>query len=319
MTAYALIGAILGLRDTFTHDIVIRMLCLAFTVLALQVGGVEDPAPKPEEPERHLLWPAGAPRALGDEPKDRPQITVYPANGDGAANPAILICPGGGYGTLAMDHEGHQIARWLAQLGVTGVILEYRHRGGGYGHPVPLEDAQRAMRLVRTRATEWRLDPAKLGVLGFSAGGHLASSLSVHHDAGDPNASDAIDRTSCRPDFAVLCYPVIAFDQPFTHRGSQRNLLGDDAAPELIDRMSSERQVTTETPPTFLWHTTADRGVSPKNSLVYYQALLEHDVPCELHVFEAGRHGIGLGKGLPAEAWPELCRSWLIGRGVLAR
>jgi acetyl esterase/lipase len=307
------------LRDTAARDIVSRMLCLALTMFALQVGEAQDLAPNVQEPEHHLLWPAGAPHALGDAPKDRPRLIVHPTKGDGTANPAILICPGGGYGTLAMDHEGHQIARWLADLGVTGAILEYRHRGSGYGHPVPLEDAQRAMRLLRSRATEWRLDAAKLGVLGFSAGGHLASSLSVHHDPGDPNASDAIERSSCRPDFAVLCYPVIAFDQPFTHRGSQRNLLGDDAATELIHRMSSERQVTTDTPPTLLWHTTADRGVSPKNSLVYYQALLDHDVPCELHVFEAGRHGIGLAKGLPAEVWPELCRRWLIGRGVLAR
>jgi len=274
------------------------------------------------QPESLLLWPDGAPGALGEEAADRPGVTIYhrpaPAAGASAAKaPAVIICPGGGYGVLAMDHEGHQIARWLNTLGITAVILDYRHRGKGYGHPSPLMDAQRAVRVVRHQAEAWNIDPTKVGVLGFSAGGHLASSVSVHHDAGDADAVDAVERASCRPDFAVLCYPVIAFGQEFTHKGSQRNLLGPEPSAEVVAEMSSERQVDATTPPTFLWHTSADRAVPPQNSIVYYQALLRHEVPCELHLFEQGRHGIGLGAGHAAEAWPELCRRWLMGRGIL--
>lgn len=272
-----------------------------------------------QEPETLLLWPDGAPGALGNDAKDRPQVTVYHASPESSQHAAIVICPGGGYGHLAMDHEGHQIARWLNGFGFTGVILEYRHRGKGYGHPFPLMDVQRAVRLVRSRAETWQLEPSKIGVLGFSAGGHLASSISVHFDGGQENAPDPIDRMSCRPDFAVLCYPVIAFGEPFTHRGSQRNLLGDDADDALVREMSSEKHITSETPPTFLWHTSEDKGVSPENSLVYYLALQRNGVPCELHVFEQGRHGIGLGGDLPANRWPALCRAWLVARGISSK
>lgn len=274
-----------------------------------------------QSPETHLLWEAGAPGALGTAAKDRPGVIVHHADdASGAAattRPAVVICPGGGYGGLAMGHEGHAIAKWLNTLGITGVILDYRHRGKGYGHPAPLRDAQRAVRLVRASAAAWRVHPGRVGVLGFSAGGHLASSVSVHHDTGDAGAADPVERQSCRPDFAVLCYPVIAFGRDFSHKGSQRNLLGPEPAPELVAEMSTERQVTADTPPTFLWHTTADRGVSARNSVVYYLALLEDGVPCELHVFEEGRHGIGLGTGLPAEDWPKLCARWLAARGIL--
>ena len=161
------------------------------------------------------------------------------------------------------------------------------------------------------------VDPARVGVLGFSAGGHLASSVSVHHDAGDPDAADKVERASCRPDFAVLCYPVIAFGQPFTHKGSQRNLLGKDPEADMVAEMSSERHVDARTPPTFLWHTSADRAVPVENSLAYYAALRRAGVPCELHCFERGRHGVGLGKKLAASAWPKLCQRWLVARGVL--
>ncbi|MCK5942486.1 MAG: alpha/beta hydrolase [Planctomycetes bacterium] len=272
-----------------------------------------------QEPDTVLLWPDGAPGALGDEPKDQPKLLVWHAGKTDAARPAIVVCPGGGYGHLAMGHEGREIAAWLTSIGVTALVLDYRHRGKGYGHPAPLQDAQRALRTARARAAAWRIDPERIGVLGFSAGGHLAASACVHHDAGDREAADAIDRQSCRPDFAVLCYPVIAFGQPFAHRGSQRNLLGEHAPEELVARMSCERQVDASTPPTFLWHTTEDRGVSLQNSLSYYAALHRAGVPCELHCFEQGRHGIGLGKGLPAATWPDLCRRWLVARGVLPR
>ena len=269
-------------------------------------------------PETLLLWPGGAPGALGTADKDKPRVIVYHAARGEAPRPAIIICPGGGYGHLAMGHEGHAIAKWANSLGITGVILEYRHRGKGYGHPAPLTDAQRAIRYTRSRAKAWKLDANKIGILGFSAGGHLASSASVHFDSGHPEAKDPVEQQACRPDFSVLCYPVIAFDQPFTHRGSQRNLLGKEPDPALVREMSSERQVTGKTPPAFLFHTTADGAVPVQNSLVYYSALNKHKVPCELHVFEKGRHGIGLAKGHAAERWPELCHRWLLDRGVLA-
>jgi len=279
-----------------------------------------QPALAKQQPEVILLWPNGAPNALGTEAKDKPRVHVYRANGSAKApTPAIVICPGGGYGHLAMGHEGHQIAAWLNSIGVTGVILEYRHRGKGYGHPAPLQDVQRAMRLVRHHANDWHVDASKVGVLGFSAGGHLASSVSVHHDNGDAKSTNAIEQQSCRPDFSVLCYAVLAFGQPFTHKGSQRNLLGKQAPAELVAKMSSDRQVNATTPPTFLWHTTADSGVPPENSVAYYLALRKHKIPCEMHLFEKGRHGIGMGKGQAAEQWPELCKRWLITRGVLSK
>jgi acetyl esterase/lipase len=230
----------------------------------------------------------------------------------------IVICPGGGYGNLAMDHEGHQIGRWLNEHGIAGFICDYRHRGKGYGHPAPLQDAQRAIRTVRSRAAEFGVDPARIGILGFSAGGHLASTAVTHFDSGDAQSADPVLRTSSRPDFGILCYPVIAFDQPFTHRGSQRNLLGEGAAAELIASLSNERQVTAQTPPCFLWHTYEDRGVPPENSLVFYQALLAHKIPAELHIYEKGRHGLGLAKDTPGtSAWSDACLAWLKNRGLL--
>ena len=282
--------------------------------LALWLGALA-PAQSPVEV---LLWPDGAPGALGTEAKDQPKLLVWRAQAEGGATPAVVVCPGGGYGHLAMGHEGKQIAAWLNSIGVTAAVLDYRHRGKGYGHPAPLQDAQRALRTVRANADAWRVDPARTGVLGFSAGGHLASSVSVHHDAGAPEHADPIERQSCRPDFSVLCYAVLAFDQPFTHKGSQRNLLGEDPPPALVAEMSSERHVDEATPPTFLWHTTADRAVPVENSLAYYAALRRAGVPCELHCFEQGRHGVGLGKGLAASAWPDLCRRWLVARKVLS-
>lgn len=285
----------------------------------LPLAPAQDPGQAAPKPETLELWPEGAPGALGDAPKDKPAITVYHVPQQRRPHPAVVICPGGGYGHLAKDHEGQQIARWLNTLGIAGVVLDYRHRGKGYGHPAPLVDVQRALRLVRAKAGAWNIHVGKIGVIGFSAGGHLASSVSVHHDDGDLQAKDPVEQQSCRPDFAILCYAVLAFGQDFTHKGSQRNLLGRDADPELVAKMSSERQVNAQTPPTFLWHTSADRVVPPQNSVAYYLALQKHKVPCEMHIFEAGRHGVGLGKGLAAERWTTLCQRWLVTRGVLRR
>ncbi len=270
------------------------------------------------EPTTTLLWPAGAPGALGAEEKDQPKLIIYPAPAETACGAAIVILPGGGYGHLAMGHEGHEIAAWCNSLGCSAFIVDYRHRTKGYGHPAPLQDAQRAIRTVRAEAPKWHVDPQRIGVIGFSAGGHLASSTGVFFDAGMAEDEDPIQRVSCRPDFLILCYPVIGFGESFTHLGSQRNLLGADASPELIRSLSTEKHVTAESPPTFLWHTTEDRPVPPENSLRFYLALQAQQVPAELHVFEKGRHGLGLAGDTPgARDWPGLCRTWLNERGIL--
>ena len=260
------------------------------------------------EPKTELLWPQGAPGALGDTDKDKPKLIIHlPEKPNGTA---VVICPGGGYGNLAMDHEGKQIGEWLNAHGIAGFICDYRHRGKGYGHPAPLQDAQRAIRTVRARAKEFGVDPNKVGILGFSAGGHLTSTAVTQFDAGD--ASDEIGRVSCRPDFGILCYPVISFDQPFTHKGSLKNLLGENPTPEQITSMSSEKRVTDQTPPCFLWHTAEDKGVPPQNSLVFFAALKEHNVPAELHIYERGKHGLGLAKDIPGtSAWSDACLAWL--------
>jgi acetyl esterase/lipase len=288
-----------------------RLLSLSLALLA--TGGLGA-----AEPSIHLLWPEGAPGALGDAARDKPRLLVYLPEKEKANGSAIVICPGGGYGGLAMGHEGHEIAAWANSFGAAGLILDYRHRGKGYGHPAPLLDAQRALRMARQNSDSWGIDPARLGIMGFSAGGHLASSAGTHFDAGTADAKDPIDRQSCRPDFLILCYAVIAFDEPYTHRGSQRNLLGADADKELVRSMSSEKQVSDRTPPTFLWHTTEDTGVPPQNSLYFYLAMKKAGVPAELHIFEKGRHGVGLARNIPGtSAWPDRCVGWLRVRGVL--
>ncbi|MGL6225239.1 MAG: alpha/beta hydrolase [Thermoguttaceae bacterium] len=263
-----------------------------------------------------ILWKDGAPNALGSEEKDVPKLLLYPApkTVDGL-NKAVLVCPGGGYGGLAMDHEGDQIGKWFQSIGVSAYILDYRHRGKGYGHPNPLLDAQRGIRTIRANAADWGIDPEKIGIMGFSAGGHLASTAGTHFDAGKADSSDPIERVSSRPDFLILCYPVIMFDSAFTHNGTQTNLLGKEASKELIDSYSNEKMVTENTPPTFLFQTDADKPVPAENAVAFYMALRKNKVPAEMHIFEHGPHGIGLAKGMPGnEVWPELCRIWLNSR-----
>ncbi len=270
------------------------------------------------DPEQLRLWNDAAPGAVGSEEKDIPGLIVYLPTSTAQKLSALVIFPGGGYGGLAMDHEGHQIARWANKLGMAGIICNYRHRGKGYGHPHPMLDAQRAIRIARHRADQWNLDPQKIGVIGFSAGGHLASTTLTHFDRGDESAQDPIERQSCRPDFGILCYPVIAFDQPYTHRGSQKNLLGENASRELIESLSNEKQVTPDTPPTFLWHTAEDKAVPAENSLRFYSALVDAKVPGELHVFPVGKHGLGLAAAAPgAQQWPSICQNWLAGLGIV--
>jgi len=292
-------------------------LCLSVTVL-LGLSCVALAA----EPKVELLWPDGAPGAKGDAEGDKPTLTIYLPPQEKATGAAVVICPGGGYQTLAMDHEGHQIAQWLNSFGVAGFIVKYRHRnsGAGYGHPVPLQDAQRAIRTVRSRAREWGVDPNRIGVLGFSAGGHLASSAATHFNESFGAPKDKIDRVSCRPDFAVLIYPVIAFGEPFTHTGSQKNLLGPDPDQSLVEKMSNEKQVTPQTPPTFLLHTWEDTAVPAENSIYFYLALRKAGVPAEMHIFLKGQHGFGLGQKLGAvSAWPTLCQKWMEESGFLKK
>ena len=270
--------------------------------------------------EKIVLWPQGAPGAKGTEEKDQPSITAYLPAADKATGAAIVICPGGGYGHLAVGHEGEEIGQWLNSLGVAGFVLRYR-LSPAYQHPAPMLDVQRGIRTVRARATEWKIDPSKIGVLGFSAGGHLASTAATHFDDGDASAADPIDKVSCRPDFAVLCYPVISFtDESVMHRGSRNNLIGKEPSQELIESLSNEKQVTGKTPPVFLWHTSEDKGVPPGNSTLFYLSCIKAGVPAELHIYEKGPHGIGLAKKFPgADQWSVQCESWMRGRGLLKK
>jgi acetyl esterase/lipase len=264
-----------------------------------------------------LLWPQGAPGAKGQEPVDKPSLTVFlpePAKANGTA---VVVCPGGGYRTLATDHEGRQVAQWLNSLGVAAFVLQYR-LGPRYNHPAPLQDAQRAIRLVRSRAKEWKIDQQRVGIWGFSAGGHLASTTGTHFDKGDSKAEDPIERESCRPDFLILGYPVITLDGPYAHKGSRANLLGDKPDPKLVESLSNDRQVTADTPPTFLMHTDADTGVVPENSILFYLALRKAKVPAELHIYEKGRHGVGINPKDPVLAtWKDRLAAWMKGRGLL--
>jgi acetyl esterase/lipase len=267
-------------------------------------------------PVEMKLWVQEAPGALGSADEDTPTLTFYRAYRD-ATGTAVIVAPGGGYTNLAMDHEGRQVASLLNAMGVHAFILKYR-LGPKYRHPIQLGDAQRAIRLVRTRAGEFGVEPDRIGMLGFSAGGHLTATAGTHADRGRADAPDPIDRASSRPDFLVLGYPVISFDPAIMHSGSRWNLLGDKPDPALIDELSNERRVTADTPPTFLFHTDADTGVVPENSVRFYLALRQAKVPAELHIFQNGPHGVGLALGDPAlSLWPTLLANWMRVRGLL--
>lgn len=244
-----------------------------------------------------VLWPSGAPGALGKSDKDIPTLTPYLPEDGKATGAAMVICPGGGYGMLAA-HEGENYALFLNQHGVTAFVLKYRLGSAGYRHPCMLQDAARAVRTVRARADEWKIDPKRVGIMGSSAGGHLASTLVTHFDAGKPDAADPVERQSSRPDLGVLCYAVITMSEN-THSGSRANLLGKEPSPELIKLLSNEQQVTPETPPCFIWHTWEDGGVKVENSLEFAAALRWNKVPFDLHIYEKGRHGIGLADKPP--------------------
>jgi acetyl esterase/lipase len=283
-------------------------------LLTLSLLAAADPAPREE-----LLWPNGAPGAKGTDAADKPTLTIFAGTPDHATEAGVVICPGGGYRGLAIEHEGKQIAKWLNDRGIAAFMLKYRH-APKYNHPAPMQDVQRALRTVRARAKEWNLDPQRIGIWGFSAGGHLASTAATHFDDGKPDAEDAIERASCRPDFAILCYPVITMTEEHTHPGSRNNLLGPNPDFKLVTLMSNEKQVTPKTPPTFLFHTTDDAVVPAENALLFYAACRRAGVVVEMHIYEKGRHGVGLAADDPVLAtWTQRLEDWLKTRGVMKK
>jgi acetyl esterase/lipase len=262
------------------------------------------------------LWATAAPGALGDKPQDIPTLTLFAPAAGKANGASLLVLPGGGYAHLA-DHEGAGYAEWFAAQGVTCYVLKYRLGSAGYRHPAMLNDAARALRLMRVWAKRDGLDPARIGVIGSSAGGHLASTLATHFDAGKPEDVDWVERESSRPDVAILCYPVISFLE-FGHVGSRKNLIGENPDPALVRYLSNELQVTAQTTPTFIWHTMEDKTVPVENAHLFAAALRAARVPYSLHIYEKGAHGLGLGRpGKPAPPWAEQCLYWLRERKFL--
>ena len=280
------------------------------SILSFSIFAAASPA---QTNEPFALWSGEAPGALGKAEKDVPTLTPYLADPSRATGAAIVICPGGGYGGLA-SHEGVDYARFLNEQGIAGFVLKYRLGSSGYRHPVMVQDAARAVRTVRLRAAEWKLDPHRIGIMGSSAGGHLASTLMTHFDSGNASSSDRIEQQSSRPDLGILCYPVVTMGE-FTHQGSKANLLGKNPSPELVRLLSNELQVTKETPPTFIWHTWEDSAVPVENTLQFAAALRKAGVPFDLHVYQKGPHGIGLGtaKWDPERRhpWTRDCVFWL--------
>jgi len=300
--------------------------CLTLLFAAVTVASAQTTTVK--------VWPEGPPGAkpdpnyreetLMDQGKPRvarvtdPVLLVYLPAPEKANGSAVVICPGGGYIRLAIDHEGYDIANWLNEMGIAGIILKYRlpsdtimeNKSVG-----PLQDAQEAVRIVRRRAQEWHINPNRIGIMGFSAGGHLAATASTHFDDQVYKPADA---TSARPDFSILLYPVISMSPPNVHMGSRNNLLGPTPNQALIDHFSNELRVTSQTPPAFLVHSADDRAVPMGNSINYFEALLKNNVPAEMHVYQKGGHGYGLAKGRGTESgWPDACRAWLKQMGLL--
>lgn len=269
----------------------------------------------PKDGHEHMpLWNGPAPGAQGDAPEDIPTLTVYLPKSN-PTKTGVLVAPGGGYQHLALDHEGVQVAAWLNAHGIAAFVLKYR-LGPKYHHPIELGDAQRALRTVRSKADEYGISKDHIGMWGFSAGGHLTSSVGTHFDAGNASATDPIERESSRPDFMVLAYPVILMSRPNGHAGSAKNLLGENPDPALVKFMSSNEQVTPQTPPTFLFSTTDDGTVPVINSVLFYQALVQNHVQAEIHIFRHGKHGLGLAQGDPdLKVWPDLLLHWLAANG----
>lgn len=309
-------------RHSFSKStrLMVRFL-LCIGVLCVLASDPLSAAPKTKtasrERPRILLWPHGAPGAKGTAERDKPSITVYSPPAARRNGCAVVVCPGGGYGHLAVGHEGKDVAEWFNTFGVTAFVLRYRI-APHYHHPAPLNDAQRALRVVRHNAKKWDIDPHRVGIMGFSAGGHLVTTAATHFDRGKRDAADPIDRESCRPDFLIACYPVVTLTSKYTHQGSKRNLLGSSPDPKLVKSLSNELQVTKDTPPTFLFHTSTDRVVPAENSVLFYLACRKAAVPAELHVYARGRHGVGLAPKDPVlRSWPGRLKDWMTVRGLL--
>jgi acetyl esterase/lipase len=293
-----------------------------FFLLAPWIASAAEPTVIP-------LWPQGVPGLRADASPEKlenarasnvhqPSLTVYPAPAEKATGAAVIICPGGGYVRLSMENEGAQVAAWLNSIGVTAFVLKYRMVE--YGHPAPLRDVLRAVRLVRSQAADFALQPDRLGVIGFSAGGHLAASAGTLFDSPEGQTGAALDAVSARPDFLLLMYPVITLHDPYAHAGSRRALLGENATAAQVAAMSLESRVTAATPPTFLVHTQEDTSVPIENSLLFYRALRAAGVPTEVHLFEKGPHGFGMRKEFgQTSAWIDRAEVWMRGRGLLTR
>jgi acetyl esterase/lipase len=282
---------------------------LSSTVSAVSQGGMG---------KTMLLWPSGAPGAQGNEDIDKPTLTVFLPVAQNATKTGVVVAPGGSYTHLAVEKEGFAFARWLNERGVAAFVLQYR-LGPKYHYPVELEDAQRAIRLVRAHAAEWGVATDHVGMWGSSAGGHLAATAGTKFDAGKPNARDVVEQRSSKPDFLILSYPVITFHEPDLHRGSLKYLLGDTPDPKLVEELSAETQVTKDTSPTFLFTTTDDKTVPVINSVMFYSALVKAGVPVEMHIFQYGAHGAGLAPTNPQlSVWPDLLAKWMRERGYMA-
>jgi acetyl esterase/lipase len=304
------------MHDAITREpVMIRLSCAAVLFSTACLAGEPKPHEARMDSKRIALWNGHAP--IGDDKfaSEDAWITVHrPAKPNGAA---IVICPGGGYAMKMIGPEGHGIAKWLNQHGITGVVLDYRLPAGRAF--VPLLDAQRAIRTVRAHAKEWEIDPSHIGIMGFSAGGHLASTAATHFDEGNSAANDPVDRVSCRPDFAILIYPVVTMGESITHAGSQHNLLGGNPSPDLIKLFSNEKQVTSRTPPTFLAHAHNDKPVPPENSKAFYDALRAHKVPAEFLELPTGGHGLNGYKGPMWDQWQHKSLHWLAERNFIPR
>ena len=285
-----------------------RMMCWSTVFTALTFSAMAG------EPLRLVIWPDAAPLGDGKSEPVKVPITVHLPEASRATGTAMVICPGGGYGGRVVEGEGHGIARWLNTHGIAGVVLEYRLPAGNYHRP--MLDAQRAIRVVRSHATEWQLDPRRIGIIGFSAGGHLASTAGTHFDDGRELSPDPVERQSCRPDFMVLVYPVITMGEK-THGGSRKNLLGPTPSAELIELFSNEKQVTVKTPPAFLSHARTDAVVPVAHSQLFHEALKANGVPAELQEFPKGNHGYNGYKGDEWDAWQKRSLEWLVERGLL--
>jgi acetyl esterase/lipase len=304
MAASAMAGAMLTIGATPASAV-------AAAAKAATAATAAVAAERPPNGVPVVLWPNGAPNAIGKEDVDIPTLTPFWPAQQVATGTAVIVCPGGSYTHLATDHEGNQVAAWFNALGVPAFVLKYR-LGPRYHHPTMLWDAQRAIRYVRAHAAEFHVQPDRIGIMGFSAGGHLAASTGTHFEESKADAPDPIDRGDARPDFMILGYPVMSLIEPFAHKSSRENLLGPSPDPKLVELMSNERQVTKRTPPTFIFHTDDDPGVPVENSLVFYLALKKAGVPAEMHIYAHGKHGVGLAQADPVlSTWPARLADWL--------